>query len=143
MMPKRLLILIVFISFVFSLTACSNNTENSGETSQAKANVMYQKISAEDAKLRMDSGDNLIVVDVRTQSEYNEKHIEGAILIPNEEITTVMPQELPNLDDEILLYCRSGNRSKQAAEKLIAIGYTNVWDFGGIIDWPYDTVSEK
>lgn len=98
----------------------------------------YRKITAEDAKARMDSGDNIIILDVRTEAEYNAGHIQNAILLPNETITNKKPDLLPDLDAEILVYCRSGNRSAQAAKKLIAIGYTNVYDFGGIISWPYD-----
>lgn len=102
----------------------------------------YETISAEDAKNRMDENKDAIIVDVRTESEYNEGHIEGAILIPNETIHDTPPEQLPDFNAEILIYCRSGNRSQQAAEKLVELGYTNVADFGGIIDWPYDTVTE-
>ena len=102
----------------------------------------YHKITAEEAKERLDSGDELILLDVRTQEEYDAGHIEGAILLPNETITdTEQPDILPDLGAEILIYCRSGNRSAQAANKLVALGYTNVYDFGGIIDWPYETVT--
>lgn len=106
------------------------------------AAVEYKKISAADAKARMDSGDTIVILDVRTQEEYDAGHIPGAILVPNETIVDKQPELLPDLDAEILVYCRSGNRSAQAAKKLIAIGYTNVVDFGGIIDWPYDVVTD-
>ena len=106
------------------------------------AAVEYKKIPAADAKTRMDSGDTIIILDVRTQEEYDAGHIPGAILVPNETIIDKQPELLPDLDAEILVYCRSGNRSAQAAKKLIAIGYTNVVDFGGIIDWPYDVVTD-
>ena len=106
------------------------------------AAVEYKKISAADAKARMDSGDTIIILDVRTQEEYDAGHIPGAILVPNETIVDKQPELLPDLDAEILVYCRSGNRSAQAAKKLIAIGYTHVVDFGGIIDWPYDVVTD-
>ena len=102
----------------------------------------YKRISAEEAKTRMDSGDEVIILDVRTEGEFNAGHIPGAILIPNETITDKMPDLLPDLDAEILIYCRSGNRSAQAARKLIQIGYTNVYDFGGINRWDYDIVKE-
>lgn len=102
----------------------------------------YHKITAEQAKERLDSGDELILLDVRTQDEFNTGHIAGAILLPNETITeTEQPDILPDLNAEILIYCRSGNRSAQAAKKLVAQGYTNVYDFGGIIDWPYEAVT--
>jgi rhodanese-related sulfurtransferase len=109
------------------------------QTGQTQAE--YRKITADEAKEKMDENESVIVVDVRTQSEYDERHIEGAILIPNETIGDTMPEQLPDLNAEILIYCRSGNRSRQAAEKLIALGYTQVYDFGGIIDWLYETVS--
>jgi len=99
-----------------------------------------QKISAQKAKTMMDE-QKVIVVDVRTLEEFNEGHISGAILIPNESIGSSQPALLPNKDAVILVYCRSGNRSKQASDKLVAMGYTKVYDFGGIIDWPYGLVN--
>ena len=132
---RKLLMTLTGILVVGILTACS--TPQSASTA-----VSYQKISAEQAKSRMDSGDAVIVVDVRTQEEYNESHIKGAVLIPNETITTENPEALPDKDAEILVYCRSGNRSAQAAQKLAEMGYTNIKDFGGITNWPYETVSE-
>ena len=114
----------------------------SGQTEQEDTmQAEYHKISAEDAKKRMDSGDDIIILDVRTQAEYDESHIPGAILIPNETIGNGKPELLPDTDNEILVYCRSGNRSAQAAKKLVEAGYTQIYDFGGIMDWPYDTVS--
>ena len=109
---------------------------------ETKAPAVYQKITAEQAKARMDSGDAIIILDVRTQEEFDAGHIAGAILIPNETILDEQPELLPDLDAEILVYCRSGNRSAQSANKLLAIGYTNVYDFGGIIDWPYEVVTD-
>lgn len=110
------------------------------ESAQTPA-IEYKKITAEEAKSRIDSGDKVVILDVRTKAEYNSGHIPNAVLIPNETIADSMPELLPDLDAEILIYCRSGNRSAQAAKKLIAIGYTNVYDFGGINNWPYDTVT--
>jgi phage shock protein E len=101
----------------------------------------YRKITAAQAKARMDSGDPVIILDVRRQDEFSSGHIAGAVLLPNETIGTEKPAMLPDTGAEILIYCRSGNRSRQAAEKLAAMGYTNVWDFGGIIDWTYSTVT--
>jgi len=100
---------------------------------------IYHKISAEEAKEMMDTQE-VIIVDVRTLEEYNSGYIENAILIPNESINGA-PAELPDKDAIILIYCRSGNRSKQASDKLVALGYTNIYDFGGIIDWPYEIVN--
>ena len=88
--------------------------------------------------------ENYIILDVRSQEEYDEKHIPGAVLVPNETIGTKDIPELPDKDQMILVYCRSGNRSKQAAEKLAALGYTNIIEFGGINDWPGEVeTSEK
>lgn len=102
--------------------------------------IEYRKISPAEAKSRIDSGDKVIILDVRTEEEFKSGHIPGAILIPNETIVKARPDLLPDLNAEILVYCRSGNRSAQAAKKLIAMGYTKVYDFGGINNWPYEIV---
>ncbi len=102
--------------------------------------IEYRKITPEKAKARIDSGDEVIILDVRTDAEFRSGHIPGSILIPNESIAKTRPELLPDLDAEILVYCRSGNRSAQAAKKLIAMGYTKVYDFGGINNWPYEIV---
>ena len=102
----------------------------------------YTQISQALAKAMMGRDDGHIVVDVRRQDEYDAGHIPGAILLPNESIGTELPAELPDLEQIILIYCRSGNRSKQASQKLADMGYTNVYEFGGIIDWPYEIVRE-
>ena len=86
--------------------------------------------------------DGHIIVDVRRQDEYDSGHIPGAILIPNESISTEQPAELPDLDQTILIYCRSGRRSKEAAQKLFDMGYTHIYEFGGIIDWTGEIVTE-
>ena len=91
----------------------------------------------------MAQDDGHVIVDVRRQDEYDAGHIPGAILIPNESIKTDRPEELPDLDQIILVYCRSGNRSKEAAQKLVELGYTNVYEFGGIDTWTGDIVSEN
>jgi rhodanese-related sulfurtransferase len=126
-----------------TLSACAApEAKMAEETPVPSPTAEYLKVSAADAKARMDSGDEIIILDVRTKEEYDAGHIAGAILVPNETIVDQQPELLPDLDAEILVYCRSGNRSAQAAKKLIAIGYTNVTDFGGMIDWPYDVVTE-
>ena len=98
------------------------------------------QIDAEQAKTLMDTETDYIILDVRTEEEYNEGHIPNAILIPNTEIRERAELELTDQDQLILVYCRSGNRSRQAANKLVDLGYTNIYDFGGIIDWPYEIV---
>ena len=99
---------------------------------------MYEQISAEEAKKIMDSGEEHIILDTREQDEFDEGHIPGAILIPYTEIENKAEEMLPDKDKLILVYCRSGRRSKIAAESLSKLGYTNVKEFGGIIDWPYE-----
>ena len=98
----------------------------------------YTRISQEEARKMMELEDGHVILDVRRQDEYDAGHIPGAILIPNESIGTERPEELPDLDQIILIYCRSGNRSKQAAKKLADLGYTNVYEFGGINEWTGD-----
>ena len=100
----------------------------------------YERISGAEAKALMDSESGYIIIDARTQKEYDEGHIPGAILIPEYEIADRAEKELPDKDQLILVYCRSGRRSKIAAEELVKLGYTNVKEFGGIIDWEYETV---
>lgn len=102
--------------------------------------MQYQVISAEDAKVMMEDGSPYVLLDVRTPAEFKEGHIEGALLLPNTEIEEKASSILPDKEARILVYCRSGNRSEEAALKLIDMGYSNVYDFGGIIDWPYDIV---
>lgn len=119
------------------LTACGTQQDKGDISSMEKS---YTQISAEQAMTIMDEQEDYILLDVRTESEFAEGHIEGAILIPNTEITSRAEEELPDKDALILLYCRSGNRSKQAAQTLADLGYTNVQEFGGIIDWPYEIV---
>ena len=101
----------------------------------------YRQINAEEAAAIMEEESSYIILDVRTAQEYSEKHIPGAINIPNETIGTEDIPELPDKEQLILVYCRSGNRSKQASEKLVKLGYTNIIEFGGINDWTGDTVS--
>lgn len=103
----------------------------------------YKQISQEEAAQMMEEDDGHVIVDVRTQEEYDEGHIPGAICIPNEEITDTKPEILPDVDQVILIYCRSGRRSKEAAEKLFNMGYTHIYEFGGIIDWTGEIEKEE
>ena len=138
---KKILSFLTLAFSILTLSACAAPAAAASPTPTATP-AAYKKISAADAKARMDSGDEIIILDVRTKEEYDAGHIKGAILVPNETIIDEQPELLPDLDAEILVYCRSGNRSAQAANKLLAIGYTYVVDFGGIIDWPYDVVKD-
>ena len=101
----------------------------------------YQQISMDEAIAMMDKEKDVIILDVRTEEEYEEGHIPGAINVPNETITSDGVQELPDKNQLIMVYCRSGNRSKQASLKLSALEYTNIYEFGGINTWPYEVES--
>ncbi|MDD3942182.1 MAG: rhodanese-like domain-containing protein [Sphaerochaetaceae bacterium] len=142
MRSMRPLLLIVLILVLTSCTANSRSSGNPEVVDMATAiTAQYRKIPPQLAKEMMDSGESLVIVDVRTSSEYAQGHIPHAILIPNETISTsTRPDLLPDPQATILVYCRSGSRSSQAARKLVSLGYVNVYDFGGINDWPYETV---
>jgi len=100
----------------------------------------WSTLTAQEAKARLDASEDVILLDVRTQEEYDQGHIPGAVCLPNEDILPDLP--LPfGKDAELLIYCRSGRRSAEAAEKLTGMGYANVADFGGIQDWPYETTA--
>ena len=103
--------------------------------------ITYRQINMDEAITMMEEGSGYIILDVRTPEEFAEKHIPGAINVANETIGTDEIPELPDKDQLILVYCRSGNRSKQASEKLVALGYTNIVEFGGINDWPGEIVT--
>ena len=126
-MKKLIFILLAVMLF----TACGQDKGNGQE-------AVYVNITAQQAKEIMDSREGYIILDTRTQEEYDEKHIPGAILIPYDEILQKAEGVLPDKDQLILVYCRSGRRSKLAAEDLVKLGYTNIKEFGGIIDWPYE-----
>ena len=155
---KKLFLLILSLLLVCSMVSCVQNQENESsepeepaiemptetpeepvEDPDAVGNIIYSNMT--DIKTIMEENDDYIIVDVRTFEEYCEGHIPGAINIPNEDIVDVPPERLANKDQMILIYCRSGNRSKQAAEKLLTMGYTNLIEFGGIIDWDGEIVT--
>ncbi len=124
---------------VVSNSRASEPKETNTTSSSSAVAVEYKKLSPKEAKERIDSKDEIVILDVRKKEEYLTGYIPDAVLVPNESIADKRPAALPDLDAEILVYCRSGRRSALAAKKLIALGYTNVYDFGGIIDWPYET----
>ena len=125
--------LIFLILAAILLTGCGQDKENTRE-------VEYVNITAQEAKQIMDSEEGYIILDVRTQEEYDQGHIPGAIVISYEEIPDKAEEVLTDKNQLILVYCRSGRRSKIAAEALLELGYTNIKEFGGIIDWPYEVV---
>ena len=136
------ILLVAALSCMLFAGCKATDTEKEAGVTMEKA--AYQQISMEEAMELMKTEENYIILDVRSQEEYDEKHIPGAVLVPNETIGTKDIPELPDKDQMILVYCRIGNRSKQAAEKLAALGYTNIIEFGGINDWPGEVeTSEK
>ena len=145
-MKKALCIISVLLCIL--LTACGDDSSigiiggADGPTSIIVAEkgekAMYEQITPEEAKKIMDSGEEHIILDTREQDEFDEGHIPNAILIAYTEIENKAIELIPDKDKLILVYCRSGRRSKIAAESLAKLGYTNVKEFGGIIDWPYE-----
>ena len=126
---KRFLIALLTFALPFGCVGCSGG-----------GSATYEQISGAEAKALMDSENGYIIIDARTQEEYDQGHIPGAIMIPEYEIADRAEKELPDKNQLILVYCRSGRRSKIAAEELVKLGYTNVKEFGGIIDWDYEIV---
>lgn len=127
-------ILIPALAALLLLTGCAHAPAPQ-QAAEDSTKPSWVQIDQETAKRMMEADDGHVIVDVRRQDEYDAGHIPGAILIPNESIVDERPSELPDLEQVILIYCRSGNRSKQAAQKLADLGYLNVYEFGGITTW--------
>ena len=127
MTMKRIFLLLAVMLF----TACGHTEEN-------KQEAVYMNITPQEAKTIMDNQEGYVILDVRTQEEYDQGHIPGAILIPDAQIEEKAESILTDKNQQILVYCRSGRRSKLASERLVKLGYTNIKEFGGIIDWPYE-----
>lgn len=136
-MKKSVLILLAVM--VLLLSACSKASQTATEEEKS---MTYTQISSAEAMKMMEKEQNHIILDVRTQEEYKSGHIPNAICVPNETIGTSDIPELPDKGQLIMVYCRSGRRSKEAAQKLADMGYTNIVEFGGIIDWTGETVTE-
>ena len=130
-MKSKNILLLFLVLIVTTLSACGSKSDSKAAT--------YSTISAKEAKEMMDKG-GVTVVDVRQPEEYAAGHIPGSVLVPNESIGSRQPKALPDLDAVLLVHCHSGVRSRQAARKLSALGYKNVYDFGGIMNWPYQIV---
>lgn len=129
---KCILFTIVVLAFV---AACDKGEKGN------LSNTGFISITSEEAKNIMDSEENYVILDVRTQEEYDEGHIKNAVLIPDYEINEMAENMLPDKEQLILVYCRSGRRSKIASENLADMGYSNIREFGGIIDWEYEIES--
>jgi len=121
---KRLLLVLLVIPFIFIL-GCVGTT--------------YTSISAAEGKAMLEADSSIILVDVRTQSEYDAVHIPGAIVLPVDDIATRADNIIPYVNATYIIYCNSGNRSAQASSLLVELGYKHIYDMGGIIDWPYET----
>ena len=137
----RQILLFAALAASLALLAGCALSKTKKDTEDMTDKAAYHKISAEEA-YEMMASQEVVVVDVRTREEYDGGHIENAVLVPNESIGGEMPEALPDKEATLLIYCRSGRRSKDAAQKLLELGYQNVYDFGGVIDWPYELVKE-
>lgn len=135
-MRKNIIALFLILSTLVISGCTTLNKEISTKGQEA---VTVSRITSEEAKEEMNNND-VIILDVRTEEEYNSGHIENSVLIPIDDLEYKEEEVLTNKEQKILVYCRSGNRSKKAADLLVEMGYTNVYNFGGIKDWPYEIV---
>ena len=138
---RQILLFAALAASLALLSGCALSKTKKDTVEDMTNKAAYHKVSAEEAYEMMVSQE-VVVVDVRTREEYDGGHIENAVLVPNERIGSEMPKALPDKESTLLIYCRSGRRSKDAAQKLLALGYQSVYDFGGVIDWPYELVKE-
>lgn len=150
-MTKRIIIISATVVLAVLMSACGNITEKDNGAASTDANDTmnneqtntYLQISMDEAALMMAQESDYIILDVRRADEFSAGHIPNAINVANEDIGTDKIPQLPDKDQLIMVYCRSGRRSKEAADKLVALGYTNVVEFGGILDWVGEIVSGK
>ncbi|MCL2286016.1 MAG: rhodanese-like domain-containing protein [Firmicutes bacterium] len=141
----KAIIFVLVMGLLLMITACSKNVggaDKASDTLDDTGTSSWQTITATEARNIMKETNHFILLDVRTEAEFRESRIEGALLIPYDEIRGRANAELPDKNTVILIYCRSGRRSVSAAADLAALGYTNIYDFGGINNWPYETISE-
>ena len=127
MIKRRIVSIIAALVFLIAISGCSSQEGS-----------VYMNINAEKAKEMMENLDEFVLLDARSEEEFSEGHIPGAIVIPYEEVSERAEAEIPEKDGPVFVYCRSGRRSKIAAEELVSLGYSEVYEFGGIIDWPYE-----
>lgn len=141
-MKRRTVALAALITLALVLTGCvdADKSARDGATAQAEKGAVT-KIDAATAYERMSASEGYILLDVRTPEEFSESHIQGAVLLPDYDIEARAAEVLPDRDTVLYVYCRSGRRSAASSALLADMGYTNIYDFGGIVDWPYETVS--
>ena len=132
MISKLMKIIAMMILIIMPVNSCSKEIES----------VNYQTINAEEAKAIIDTEEDIVILDVRTKTEFDAGYIPNAMLIPDAELKEEVEMRIPDKDTKILIYCRSGNRSAKSAKLLVEMGYTNVFDFGGIINWSYDIITD-
>ena len=135
-MRKRMTMVLFVLCLSMLFVGCTDAEQ------EEQVMISYEQILQEEAKALMESETDYVILDVRTEEEFAEGYIAGAILIPDYEIKEKAESILPDKDQLILVYCRSGRRSKLAASELVTLGYTNVKEFGGIIDWSYGIVRD-
>ena len=138
---RQILLFAALAASLALLSGCALSKAKADTAEDMPGKAAYHKISAEEAYEMMVSQE-VVIVDVRTPEEYDGGHIPNAILVPNESIGDDMPEALPDKEATLLIYCRSGRRSKEASEKLLKLGYKSIYEFGGVIDWPYELVKE-
>lgn len=129
-------ILLLALTSAIGLSSCGTTEEPTDEGKPTVTNI-----TAEQGRDMMAQDEAIILVDVRTEAEFTEEHIPDAILVPIDELETLAPELMPDKEATYIIYCRSGNRSASAAQQLIELGYQKIYDMGGIIDWPYETVT--
>jgi len=128
MIKRRIVSIIAALVFLLAVSGCSVPEEGSD----------YMNISQKKAKEMMENLEEFVLLDARTEEEFSEGHIPGAVLIPHYEVSEKAEEKIPEKDVPVFVYCRSGNRSKVAAEALVSLGYSEVYEFGGINTWPYE-----
>jgi rhodanese-related sulfurtransferase len=126
--------LLLALAITLAFSGCATTQDPAGEEEPTVMNI-----TAEEGKTMMEEDPTIVLVDVRTQEEFIEEHIPGALLVPVDELESLAPEMMPDKEATYIIYCRSGNRSATAAQQLIDMGYKNIYDMGGIIDWPYET----
>lgn len=137
---SALVLIIILISKNKGEKTMNNSSEQSNNSQSSAKTAVYHKVSAKEGKDMLASDKSIILVDVRTPEEYSQGHVEGSVLIPDYDIHLLAPERLADKDAKIIVYCRSGARSRGAAMKLVSMNYTNVYDMGGIMAWPYGVV---
>lgn len=139
-MKRRTLFLILTVILLFASNSLFSFSKKEVQIEEPIISAKYNKIDPMSAKEVFDTQKDITIIDVRTAGEFESGHIEKSINIPLDVIEATVLEKYPNKDEKLYLYCRSGNRSAQAAKLLVNQGYTNVYDFGGIISWPYEVV---